>query len=67
MFSCMAKAHTVQHTLILYRMMSDWKVELVNDSVNELYVEFQGPKDSEQYYLPPRAIVIIDMYKRSAV
>lgn len=28
-------------------MMSDWKVELVNDSVNELYVEFQGPKDSE--------------------
>lgn len=27
--------------------MSDWKVELVNDSVNELYVEFQGPKDSE--------------------
>ena len=30
-------------------MMSDWKVELVNDSVNELYVEFQGPKDSEHY------------------
>lgn len=34
-------------------MMSDWKVELVNDSVNELYVEFQGPKDSEQYLLTP--------------
>jgi hypothetical protein len=33
--------------LSLRRMMSDWKVELVNDSVNELYVEFQGPKDSE--------------------
>ena len=27
--------------------MSDWKVELVNDNVNELYVEFKGPKESE--------------------
>ncbi|EIE26132.1 ubiquitin conjugating enzyme [Coccomyxa subellipsoidea C-169] len=31
---------------VMKLMMSDWKVELVNDSVNELYVEFQGPKDS---------------------
>ena len=29
------------------RMMSDWKVELVNDNINELYVEFKGPKESE--------------------
>ena len=28
-------------------MMSDWKVELVNDNINELYVEFKGPKESE--------------------
>ena len=28
------------------RMMSDWKVDLVNDNVNELYVVFKGPKDS---------------------
>jgi hypothetical protein len=28
-------------------MMSDWKVELVNDNVNELHVEFKGPKDSK--------------------
>lgn len=29
------------------RMMSDWKVELVNDNINELYVEFKGPKESK--------------------
>ena len=28
-------------------MMSDWKVELVNDNINELYVEFKGPKESK--------------------
>lgn len=33
--------------IISCRMMSDWKVELVNDNVNELYVEFKGPKESE--------------------
>ncbi|KAK9822690.1 hypothetical protein WJX81_001450 [Elliptochloris bilobata] len=27
-------------------MMSDWQVELVNDNVNEFYVEFKGPPDS---------------------
>ena len=26
--------------------MSDWKVELVNDNINEFYVEFGGPTDS---------------------
>ena len=31
----------------LCRMMSDWKVELVNDNINELYVEFKGPKESK--------------------
>lgn len=30
-------------------MMSDWKVELVNDNINELYVEFKGPKESEHW------------------
>ncbi len=28
-------------------MMSDWKVDLVNDNISELYVEFKGPPDSE--------------------
>jgi hypothetical protein len=28
-------------------MMSDWKVELVEDNISEFYVEFGGPKDSE--------------------
>ncbi|CAK0736751.1 Ubiquitin-conjugating enzyme E2 5 [Coccomyxa viridis] len=31
---------------VMKLMMSDWKVELVNDNVNELYVEFKGPKES---------------------
>lgn len=29
------------------RLMSDWKVELVEDNISEFYVEFGGPKDSE--------------------
>ena len=29
--------------------MSDWKVELVHDSVGEFTVEFKGPPDSECY------------------
>lgn len=28
-------------------MMSDWKVELIEDNISEFYVEFKGPKDSE--------------------
>lgn len=31
----------------LRRMMSDWKVELVEDNISEFYVDFGGPKDSE--------------------
>lgn len=30
-----------------HRLMSDWKVELVEDNISEFYVEFGGPKDSE--------------------
>lgn len=30
-------------------MMSDWKVDLVNDNISELNVEFKGPPDSEAY------------------
>lgn len=29
-------------------MMSDWKVEMVEDNINEFYVEFRGPSDSKQ-------------------
>jgi len=28
-------------------MMSDWKVELVDDNISEFHVEFQGPADSK--------------------
>lgn len=30
----------------LDRMMSDYKVEMVNDGMSEFYVEFHGPRDS---------------------
>lgn len=37
--------------------MSDWKVDLVNDNISELNVEFKGPPDSKyqavQYLLQP--------------
>ena len=32
---------------VLRRMMSDWKVDLVNDNISELNVEFKGPPDSK--------------------
>lgn len=31
---------------VMKLMMSDWKVELVEDNISEFYVEFRGPKDS---------------------
>ena len=33
------------------RLMSDWKVEMANDSMAEFHVEFHGPKESAS---PPR-------------
>lgn len=31
---------------VMKLMMSDWKVELVEDNISEFHVEFHGPKDS---------------------
>ncbi|GMH39016.1 hypothetical protein BSKO_06914 [Bryopsis sp. KO-2023] len=31
---------------VMRLMMSDWKVEMVEDNINEFYVEFRGPKES---------------------
>jgi ubiquitin-conjugating enzyme E2 H len=31
---------------VMKLMMTDWKVELVNDNLSEFYVQFQGPPDS---------------------
>lgn len=31
---------------VMKLMMSDWKVDLIEDNISEFYVEFQGPKDS---------------------
>ncbi|DBA93766.1 hypothetical protein WJX82_010173 [Trebouxia sp. C0006] len=31
---------------VMKLMMSDWKVDLVDDNISELYVEFKGPPDS---------------------
>lgn len=32
--------------LMLYRMMSDYNVETINDGLNDFNVEFHGPKES---------------------
>lgn len=32
--------------IFLDRLMSDYKVELVNDNMQEFHVEFHGPNDS---------------------
>lgn len=34
----------------LYRMMSDYKVEMINDGMQEFYVDFHGPTDSKNIY-----------------
>lgn len=39
--------------------MSDWKVELVHDSVGEFTVEFKGPPDSE---LLSNALLLIVLF-----
>ena len=44
-------------------MMSDWKVDLVNDNVNELYVVFKGPADSA-LPLVSHAKVSLHTYRR---
>lgn len=31
---------------VMRLMMSDWKVEMVEDNINEFYVEFRGPQES---------------------
>lgn len=31
----------------LNRMMSDYKVEMINDGIQEFYVHFQGPNESK--------------------
>jgi hypothetical protein len=43
-FTAFRVAHS---SLFVPRMMSDYKVDMVNDSINEFYVEFTGPKDSK--------------------
>jgi hypothetical protein len=34
------------------RLMSDWKVELIEDNISEFYVDFGGPKDSKLVACP---------------
>jgi hypothetical protein len=33
--------------LVFTRMMSDYKVEMMNDGMQEFYVDFHGPCDSK--------------------
>lgn len=53
MLLCASTRHTTlalrthPSCVILCSMMSDWVVELVDDNISDMYVEFAGPKDSE--------------------
>lgn len=33
--------------------MSDYKVEMINDGMQEFFVEFHGPKESKNLFLIP--------------
>ena len=35
--------------LVWTRMMSDYKVEMINDGMQEFYVDFHGPKESKSF------------------
>ena len=37
--------------VVFRRMMSDYKVEMINDGMQEFYVQFHGPNDSEFPFL----------------
>lgn len=41
------------------RMMSDYKVEMINDGMQEFYVHFHGPSDSKSYKIPSFFISIL--------
>jgi len=36
----------LKYSLLLFRMMSDYTVETINDGLSEFNVEFHGPKES---------------------
>ena len=40
-------------------MMSDYKVEMINDGMQEFYLEFHGPKDSNNPLLFPNFLLVI--------
>jgi hypothetical protein len=48
---CLVSAGKRREMDLMKLMMSDWKVDLVNDSVCEFTVLFKGPPDSEQLCL----------------
>ena len=39
-------------------MMSDWNVELIDDSVSDFEVIFKGPKESKPALCPPVLLMI---------
>ncbi|CAO2819982.1 unnamed protein product [Amaranthus hypochondriacus] len=41
------RRHPGEHHLAGKRMMSDYKVEMINDGMQEFYVEFRGPSEKK--------------------
>ena len=52
---------------VMKLMMSDWKVELVNDNISEFNVLFKGPLESALFLLVATRCQIINMREPSAV
>jgi hypothetical protein len=57
----------LSHVLMLSRMMSDYTVETINDGLNEINVEFHGPKESTTLThasLSSSCVVILQLFRR---
>lgn len=50
----------VECILMIFRMMSDYTVETINDGLNEFNVEFHGPKDSNALFLILMPLIYVD-------
>lgn len=66
----MEKPNIVLKEWITYSMMSDWNVELIDDSVSDFEVIFKGPKESKsilQFPLPETEILLPHKSTRASV
>lgn len=64
------KPNFVLKECFIYSMMSDWNVELIDDSVSDFEVIFKGPKESKsilQFPLPELEVLLTQKSTRASV